>query len=123
MSQSAAFAQIKAQILALTATIPPGRVSTYHSIGDYLDVMPRHVAYILTTLNPDEKEIIPWYRVVADSGKITAPNPAKAANQKLALEQEGLLFQGKRDILNFSEYFIPADDLNSGISRQTRPHG
>lgn len=75
----------------------------------------------LTALSPAERDVIPWYRVVAAPGQITAPHPAKAETQKLALEQEGLFFQGKREIVNFAEYFIAADDLNSGISRQVRP--
>ncbi len=70
MPKSAAFIRIKADILRIVSAIPEGRIATYADIGRHLDVMPRHVAYILTMLGDEEKARIPWYRVVADGGRL-----------------------------------------------------
>jgi hypothetical protein len=41
-------------VLQLTASVPAGRLCIDQSMGAYLDVMPRHVAYILSRLEDDE---------------------------------------------------------------------
>ena len=73
MPKSAAYARIKADILRIVVTIPEGRVATFGDIGRHLDVMPRHVAYILTMLSDEEKARIPWHRVVAEKGGLGKP--------------------------------------------------
>jgi methylated-DNA-protein-cysteine methyltransferase related protein len=70
MAASAAFVRIKADVLAIAARIPPGRVATHKQIGEHLQVMPRHVAYVLATLDELGREAVPWWRVVADGGAI-----------------------------------------------------
>jgi len=120
MAKSAAFARIKSQVLTLTYSIPKGRVSTYRSLGEHLDVMPRHVAYILTTLKEEEKADLPWYRVVSERGTLSAPNPAKAKVQMELLACEGVEISPKKTISNFDSIFVAALDLASGIPPQTR---
>jgi methylated-DNA-protein-cysteine methyltransferase related protein len=71
MPKSAAFIQIKAGVIEITANIPVSLVTTYLAIGEHLNVMPCHVAYILTTLSLEEKLELPWYRVVAEKGAIS----------------------------------------------------
>jgi alkylated DNA nucleotide flippase Atl1 len=70
MAKSPVFARIKMQVLDIVATIPETRVSTYQSIGEHLDVMPRHVASILSQLPPNEKMVYPWQRVVSGDGSL-----------------------------------------------------
>lgn len=122
MAKSAAFARIKSQVLTLTHSIPAGRVSTYRSLGEHLDVMPRHVAYILTTLKEEEKANLPWYRVVSEKGTISAPNPAKAKAQIELLAAEGIEISPQKTILNFAAIFVAAPALASSIPPQTRSH-
>jgi methylated-DNA-protein-cysteine methyltransferase related protein len=55
MPKSPAFIRIKADVLKIVTAIPLSRVTTFRSIGEHFDVMPRHVAYILTMLSPEEK--------------------------------------------------------------------
>ncbi|MEN9231236.1 MAG: MGMT family protein, partial [Thermostichus sp. DG02_5_bins_236] len=88
-------------ILTLTASIPIGRVSTFRSFAEHIDGVPRHVAYILSTLLDEERDRIPWHRVVSESGQISAPNPAKAAAQaaRLRAEQKGSLWKGNGKFL------------------------
>jgi methylated-DNA-protein-cysteine methyltransferase related protein len=73
------FARIKREVLEIVAAIPPGRVATYKDIGDSLDVMPRHVAYILATLDPVDRAHIPWQRVISD--KASSPHPRIAVSE------------------------------------------
>jgi methylated-DNA-protein-cysteine methyltransferase related protein len=120
MGNLAAFARIKIQVLTMTSHIPVGRVSTYRSLGEHIDVMPRHVAYILTMLSMEEKDQIPWYRVVSDSGAISAPKTAKAIEQIENLATEGIQIDRAKKIADFDRVFIAAIDLDSGIDRQSR---
>ena len=64
MATSPFFIRIREHLLQLTASLPEGRVCSFQSIGEHLDVMPRHVAYILSTLEDAEKLVYPWHRVV-----------------------------------------------------------
>jgi methylated-DNA-protein-cysteine methyltransferase related protein len=118
MAKSAAFSRIKSQVLTIVQSIPSGRVSTYRSIGEHLAVMPRHVAYILTMLTEAERAVIPWYRVVAESGAISTPKQSRSTEQCEELAAEGIQFSGARSIANFTVVFIDASDLDSGIPPQ-----
>lgn len=90
MPKSAAFIRIKADVLGLVRDVPCGRVCTYAAIGRHLDVMARHVAYILVTLTDDERMGVAWYRVVADSGAINRTKHGRGTEQRVALEAEGV---------------------------------
>jgi methylated-DNA-protein-cysteine methyltransferase related protein len=70
MTGSDAYVRIKADVLALVGRIPQGRVATHKQIGMHLNVMPRHVAYILATLDDQDRNRVPWWRVVADGGAV-----------------------------------------------------
>ncbi len=107
MAKSAAFARIKKEVLALVEAIPCGKISTYKAIGESLDVMPRHVAYILTTLSGVESEQIPYHRVVSDGGKITAPKLFE--EQVLRLKTENILCENGK-VLHFENRFISPTD-------------
>lgn len=65
MAKSPFFARIKADVLTILASIPEGGVVTFRDIGAHLDVMPRHVAYILKMLDDAERAAFPADRVVA----------------------------------------------------------
>jgi methylated-DNA-protein-cysteine methyltransferase-like protein len=116
------FARIKRDVLAIAATIPPGRVCAFADIGAHLDVMPRHVAYILATLSEIEKATTPWHRVVASGGALgTAKADADGTSQRRLLEAEGLRFDGDGRIANFDACIVLAADLAHGVPKQTRP--
>ena len=70
MAGSVAFARIKDGVLAAAAKVPLGRVVTHGLIARDLKVAPRHVAYILATLDDAERATVPWHRVVAEGGAI-----------------------------------------------------
>jgi methylated-DNA-protein-cysteine methyltransferase related protein len=112
MPKSIAFAQIKVGVIEITANIPVGRVTTYGAIGEHLNVMPRHVAYILTMLNIEEKLELPWYRVVADRGAISLGKlTARHHVQVDYLQQEGIHITTKNRIDNFDKLFCSPQQL------------
>lgn len=122
MAASPFFARIRNHVLQLVATIPAGKVCTFQSIGEHLDVMPRHVAYILSQLQDQEKLAHPWHRVVGHDGALGRPrcNPDGTSQADL-LRAEGVLVSGSRIGSSFERIFVPAGSLPAGLSRQKRP--
>ena len=84
--------------------------------------MPRHVAYILSQLEDNEKFVYPWHRVVGGDGSFGSPksNPDGTSQAEL-LRAEGILISGKRIATSFEQVFVPAEQLPSGLPRQKRP--
>jgi methylated-DNA-protein-cysteine methyltransferase related protein len=122
MPKSPAFIRIKAQVLQIVAAIPYAKLTTFRSIGEHLDVVPRHVAYILTMLTIDEKIDYPWFRVVSDDASLGVPkHGADDRSQAELLTEEGLIVSGNSVEASFEQAFIPAGSLESGVPQQTRP--
>jgi methylated-DNA-protein-cysteine methyltransferase related protein len=122
MPKSAAFIRIRADVLAIVRAIPAGRVATFKAIGAHLDVMPRHVAYILRMLSPEEKATIPWHRAVADTGVLDKPKfDGAGQSQADLLAAEGWLIDDQRTLTGFARRQVAIASLKSGVPRQTRP--
>jgi methylated-DNA-protein-cysteine methyltransferase related protein len=122
MPKSPFFIRIKADVLKIVSSIPAGKICTYHSIGAHLDVMPRHVAYILSVLEPLEKIQYPWYRVVGNRGDLGKLKRSESGlPQSELLRAEGILVLSNSIGDVFMDVFIPADQLKSGVKKQTRP--
>jgi methylated-DNA-protein-cysteine methyltransferase related protein len=122
MPKSPFFIRIKADVLKMVASIPPGKITTFHSMGEHLDVMPRHVAYILSTLEPLEKIQYPWHRVVGEKGDLGKLKRSELGEpQSELLRAEGILVSKNSISDNFAAVFVAADQLNSGIKKQSRP--
>lgn len=115
MAKSAAFARIKAGVFAITKAIPAGKVTSFKAIGAHLDVMPRHVAYILATLTNEEKVEIPWQRVVGDRGKLERvySNPDGVTQAEL-LTAEGISLVGMQ-IQGFDDVFFIVNEATTGV--------
>ncbi len=122
MAASPFFARIREHVLQLTAAVPEGKICTFQSMGEHLDVMPRHVAYILSQLEDNEKFVCPWHRVVGGDGSLGSlkSNPDGTSQTELLLA-EGSLVSGKRIATSFEDVFVPAELLRSGLPKQTRP--
>lgn len=108
MPKSEAFINMKADIVEITSNIPAGHLTTYAAIAEHLNVVPRHVAYILSTLSHEEADTVPWYRVVTDKGVVKAGTRGNA--QKIYLENEGISF-AKNAVRDFENLFLPATKL------------
>jgi methylated-DNA-protein-cysteine methyltransferase related protein len=107
MPKSTAFIQMKAGVLEVASKIPVGRITTYGAISEHMNVMARHVAYILTTLTFEEQEELPWHRVVANKGAISASGKLTSRHQFQisTLKEEGIVFTSKNCIDNFDKLF------------------
>lgn len=109
MSGSATYARIKADVFAIAARIPAGRVATHKQIGTHLKVMPRHVAFILATLDETERETIPWWRVVADGGAIG--RHLRRDDQMRLLRADGIILSPVGIVQDLAERWI--DDVSA----------
>ncbi len=81
------------QMLAIIRKVPRGRVTTYGAVARAAgyEGAARQVAWALHGCSPD----VPWHRVVGANGRILLRgNPA--LEQRLRLEQEGVVFKGGR---------------------------
>jgi DNA transformation protein and related proteins len=117
MAGSDAFARITRDVLKIVAAMPRGRVTTFLSIGDCIDVPSRHVAYVLSREASNvESAKLPLHRVVGKDGKVPA-KPTDAA-QKLAIEKISVT-RGVVD--EFVKRFIDAASLNVKPEARLRP--
>lgn len=88
---SPAFARIRAEVIRLVGLIPTGKFTTYGSIATHMNVVPRHVASVLSRLTAEEASTLPWHRVVASDARLSqGMDPALRAEQQRRLEAEGL---------------------------------
>jgi methylated-DNA-protein-cysteine methyltransferase-like protein len=116
------FARIKADVLRIVAAVPAGRVVTFADIGAHLDVMPRHIAYILATLSDIEKAALPWHRAVAADGRLGVPKSgADGAPQRALLAAEGAAFDPDGRITDFIARRVEVASLPHGVAKQARP--
>ena len=73
--------------------IPPGRVTTYGTIGELIGVGPRRVARALSSGGG----AVPWYRVVRADGSVAEPVRVR---QLELLAAEGVPVRGGRVVLS-----------------------
>ncbi|HSI15979.1 MAG TPA: MGMT family protein [Chthoniobacter sp.] len=102
--KSQAFARIRAEIVRLVGLIPPGKFTTYGSIAIHMNVMARHVAFVMSRLTPEESATLPWHRVVSADARISPRmDAALAKKQRKRLRDEGLT-------INTTGYIQDTDD-------------
>jgi methylated-DNA-protein-cysteine methyltransferase related protein len=122
MAGSPFYARIKADVLKIVSSIPKGKVCTFSSIGEHLDVVPRHVAYILSTLEPLEKIQYPWHRVVGNDGTLGKPKSSETGeSQSELLMIDGIVVTGNSIAASFTKTFVECSLLESGVVKQSRP--
>jgi methylated-DNA-protein-cysteine methyltransferase-like protein len=68
------------------ALVPAGRVTTYEALGKHLAATPRHAAQLIATLSGDDREHLPWHRVVAQGGAIGRGQERAVQMARLARE-------------------------------------
>ncbi len=114
--KSKAFARIRAEVIRLVGLIPPGKFTTYGSIAIHMNVMARHVAFVMSRLTEEESASLPWHRVVARDARIS-PNmpPTTASLQRRRLRAEGMKIDPAGYIQNADDHFH-----NVGFRRNIR---
>ena len=86
---------LKQKIIALVAQIPSQQVMYFGQIAKLIGGNPRTVGWIMSGLSPEECTLIPWYRVVAKNGHISALKLGfKGQVQKDILIQQNYILNG-----------------------------
>jgi methylated-DNA-protein-cysteine methyltransferase-like protein len=102
MAQSGLMAAIRSRVLAVVASIPEGRVTTYGTIGKHLRLTSRQVAAVLATLTREESARLPWFRVVAAGGLVsTMKLGAVGRKQVQRLRGEGIAVTPRHKVEDF----------------------
>ncbi|WP_322907268.1 MGMT family protein [Paenibacillus sp. SGZ-1009] len=80
------------RVVMIIRSIPPGKVMTYGSVAASAGSVraARQVVRILHTLSTPQQ--LPWHRVVNKYGQIALGDPDAAEEQRLRLEEEGIVF-------------------------------
>jgi methylated-DNA-protein-cysteine methyltransferase related protein len=115
LSGSPFYARIKADVMAVAWLIPEGRVVTYGDVGAHLDVVPRHIAYILARLEPPASDAFSCHRVVGKDGVV------RDAAQRAALESDGVIISASGAIADFEVARITLTEIQGMIPPQVRP--
>lgn len=104
--KSKAFTRIRAEVIRLVGLIPPGKFTTYGSIAIHMNVMARHVAFVMSRLTPEESAALPWHRVVSADARISPRmDAALARKQRKRLREEGLTINRAGYIQNTDDHF------------------
>ncbi len=114
--KSLAFARIRAEVIRLVALIPAGKFTTYGSIAVHMNVMARHVAFVMARLTEEESARLPWHRVVSADARLSAKmDPDLRQLQRTRLEDEGLTINAEGYIQDDEAHFH-----NMGVRRNIR---
>lgn len=105
-AKSPAFARIRAEAIRLVALIPEGKFTTYGSIAVHMNVMARHVAFVMSRLTDEESQALPWHRVVSADARLSPKMDAELRElQKSRLESEGMSIDPKGFIEDADAHF------------------
>ena len=105
-AKSPAFARIRAEVIRLVALIPEGKFTTYGSMAVHMNVMARHVAFVMSRLTEEESKALPWHRVVSADARISPKMEAELQDlQKSRLESEGMVIDPKGYIQDSDAHF------------------
>ncbi|MBL8799278.1 MAG: MGMT family protein [Planctomycetia bacterium] len=96
-------ARLKAQVLAVVAAIPHGRISTYGVIARHVRCSPRQVAFVLARLTPEEAERVPWFRVIAAGGVVSSTKLGAVGREQIKrLRAEGVAVTPRNKVEDFA---------------------
>ena len=104
--KSVAFARIRAEVIRLVALIPEGKFTTYGSIAVHMNVVARHVAFVMSRLTEEEAARLPWHRVVGAEARVSQKMKAALAKvQRARLKAEGLKIDARGFIQDCDAHF------------------
>ena len=93
-------------MIRLVALIPEGKFTTYGSIAVHMNVMARHVAFVMSRLTDEESQALPWHRVVSADARLSPKMDAELRElQKSRLESEGMSIDPKGFIEDADAHF------------------
>ena len=104
--KSKAFARIRAEVIRLVGLIPTGKFTTYGSIAVHMNVMARHVAFVMSSLTQQEAAELPWHRVVSADARLSPKMDAALSKvQRRRLRSEGMRINAAGYIQNEDTHF------------------
>lgn len=104
--KSKAFARIRAEVIRLVGLVPRGKFTTYGSIALHMNVMTRHVTFVMSRLTAQEAAELPWHRVVSRDARLSPNMDAALSNlQRRRLRSEGLKIDAAGYIQNPDDHF------------------
>lgn len=118
-SKSLAFARIRAEVKAAVCAVPRGRVTTYGAVAAHLEIVPRHVAFVLASLKGAESETIPWHRVVAEGGELRSSSEEGLSCQRRRLAAEKVTVSRGR-VIDFARLVYRWPRREDGPGRAVR---
>ena len=106
---SKTFIRIRAEVLRIVTSIPPGHFTTYGSIAKHMNVVPLHVGSALASLTEEESAVLPWHRVVGSDARLSKmADPQTRERQRARLEAEGMKIDRKGCIVDSdAHYYYP----------------
>lgn len=105
-AKSPAFARIRAEVIRLVALIPEGKFTTYGSMAVHMNVMARHVAFVMSRLTDEESQALPWHRVVSADARLSSKMDVELRElQKSRLVFEGMSIDSKGFIEDADAHF------------------
>lgn len=103
----------KSALLRALRAIPLGRVATLDRLASHIGVAPRFVTLLLDGLSGDERELVPWHRVVAKGGAI-GRGPHREA-QFARLVREGVVVSPAGIVQDMERFAVAGfDDAGKG---------
>jgi methylated-DNA-protein-cysteine methyltransferase related protein len=116
------FARIQKDVFQIMKSVPKGALVTFKDIGAHLDVVPRHVAYILAMPDPALQSEIPWHRAIPHDGVLkTRRRSELGPTQRELLEKEGVLASESGALFDFEKRIREIASLSHKVPKQTRP--
>jgi len=116
----ATYTRMNNDILAVVRAIPAGRVTTVDAISQFLGVPSRHVTYLLARRYDADREMAPWYRVLANHGAIGRPlYDARGRSQAELLTADGVEVAYRGRVTEFAaRFFQPSIETTGVIPRR-----
>lgn len=106
MAKSKAGTRIREEVLRLVALVPAGKFTTYGSLATHMNVVPLHVASVLSNLTQEESATLPWHRITSSDGRISPRMPpASARKQRARLRAEGMTIDDNGSIQNPDDHY------------------
>jgi methylated-DNA-protein-cysteine methyltransferase related protein len=101
----------KSELLILLRNIPLGRVTSAESLADALGIPAPLVITMLAQFSEDERDLVPWHRVVAKGGAIG--RGAHRDQQFARLVREGVTVSPAGIVQDLTRHMISAVEAQS----------
>jgi methylated-DNA-protein-cysteine methyltransferase-like protein len=96
---------VKQRLFEVVSSIPPGKVAYYGQVAAEVGIIARTAGWMLSGMNDEEMEKVPWQRVVAKNGFISAIKLGyRGEIQKDLLISEGV--EVVNDYVNMDKYCL-----------------